>query len=208
MVRSAAKSSSKLAGHMEPFQRVRLMIGRGNFDHVAGVDILQSWSYFRYDLDSFFLASAVAEAILLLNPPGTKITIEYKLACEVLDQLNRVELSTPKKEQTVYYALWRLLSLAGWKFDFSHCQLCGTVSTDWWYLSGKGFVCNKHPEPNLLDCTALVEFFRQAQSGQPQLAVADQSADTLRQVTQVFFQEITGRQLRSLEGYYQLHNHV
>ncbi len=36
VLKSAAKSSSKQAGHLPSFAKVKIMIGRGKMDHLAG----------------------------------------------------------------------------------------------------------------------------------------------------------------------------
>lgn len=114
VARSAAKSSSKQAGHLLPYAKVRVMIGRGKMDHMAGVTTLQDYPNLRNNLKNLSLVSSVVE--LLLNEySGDQKYEEFRNLESILILLNDEDLEEEKKLLLVRAFLWKHLSLAGWE---------------------------------------------------------------------------------------------
>lgn len=147
ILRSAAKSGSKLAGHLLPFAKVRVMIGRGRRDHLAGVTILKDFSHLRTDLRLLTLAASVAEMLLHDKSLGHKFK-EFLLIDNILNLLNETDLSNTKKNLLVRTFLWKYLKLLGYAPQLDRCLLCNKtlISSTNYYLPGRGIICQAHGE--------------------------------------------------------------
>lgn len=114
VLKSAAKPISKQAGHLLPFAKVRVMIGRGKMDHMAGVSVLKDYSNLRKDLKHLSLVSSVVE--LMLNEYGGDQRVsEFFLLENILELLDNQEIDEAQKLILVRVFLWKYLSLAGWE---------------------------------------------------------------------------------------------
>ena len=118
VLKSAAKSKSKLSGHLLPFAKVQIMIGRGRMDHLAGVSIIKDFAQIRNSLRNLSLASSLAELFLNEGIQGDKQQ-EFVLFENILFYLNDVQVPDKQKLLLVRIFLWKYLSLSGWhpKFD-------------------------------------------------------------------------------------------
>lgn len=112
VLKSAAKSGSKIAGHLPVFAKVRVMIGRGKIDHVAGVQLVEDFPNLRTDLKNLALASSVLELFLNDFSFGQKEK-EFFLLHEILSLLNSNSLSSAEKLILVRAFLWKFLALSG-----------------------------------------------------------------------------------------------
>jgi len=114
VARSAAKSSSKMAGHLLPFAKVRVMIGRGKMDHLAGAQTIHDYPLLRNNLKNLSLVSSVAE--LILNEYGGEQRYEeFRQLEKIFELLNDETVEEEKKLMLVRTFLWKYLSLSGWK---------------------------------------------------------------------------------------------
>ncbi len=118
VLKSAAKSKSKLAGHLLPFAKVRVMIGRGRMDHLAGVSVIKDFAQIRNNLRNLSLASSLAELFLNEGIQSNKQE-EFTLFENILSYLDDAQVSDEQKLLLVRIFLWKYLSLSGWhpKFD-------------------------------------------------------------------------------------------
>lgn len=121
VLKSAAKPKNKLAGHLLPFSKVRVMIGRGKLDHMAGVSIITDYSNLRGDLRSMSLASSVAELFLHDRSNGQKFR-EFSLLEHIFTILDHQDIPIGKKLTLVRAFLWKYLSIAGWQPNFQAGQ--------------------------------------------------------------------------------------
>lgn len=117
VLRSAARSRSKLAGHLMPFNKVKVMIGRGKMDHMAGVEVLENYQNLRSDLKSMSLAASVVELFLGDRSHGQKFR-EFSLMEHIFTILNHPDISMNKKMILVRSFLWKYLSVSGWQPRF------------------------------------------------------------------------------------------
>jgi DNA repair protein RecO len=117
VLRSAARSRSKLAGHLMPFNKVRVMIGRGKMDHMAGVVVIENYGNLRGDLKSMSLACSIVELFLGDRSMGQKF-VEFSLMEHIFTILNHQGISMNKKMILVRAFLWKYLSVAGWQPHF------------------------------------------------------------------------------------------
>lgn len=117
LLRSGATSRSKIAGHLMPFNKVKVMIGRGRMDHMAGAEILETYSNLKKDLKSMSLASSIVELFLADRSMGQKFR-EFSLLEHIFTILDHPAISINKKMTMVRAFLWKYLSLAGWQPHF------------------------------------------------------------------------------------------
>ncbi len=206
LLKSAGRSSSKMAGHMSPFSRIRLMIGRGRHDHLAGVDILDSNINIRQNLLSLSLASAVAELVLRINVAGQEARHEYQLVSEALELLADTKLSPADKVVATRIFLWKILACAGWQPDFYRCSICGTVEEgkQMFYRSQRGFVCALHCDSALSLDPRLLIFLQQVLDLNDWRDIIKQGkqydfGNQWATLSQYYYQDILEQPLRSLE---------
>ena len=121
VLRSAARSRSKLAGHLMPFNKVKVMIGRGKMDHMAGVVVLENYSNLRGDLKSMSLAASIVELFLSDKSRGQKFR-EFSLMEHIFTILDHQGIAMNKKMILVRSFLWKYLSVAGWQPRFKSGQ--------------------------------------------------------------------------------------
>ncbi|MDD5749852.1 MAG: DNA repair protein RecO, partial [Patescibacteria group bacterium] len=157
--RSAAKSESKLAGHLLPFSKVKVMIGRGRFDHLAGVKTIYDFKNIRSDLRSLSLAGAIAELFLYDHSRGSKIK-EFSLLGSVFSFLDDAVVDSEKKSLLVRSFLWKYLSLLGWQPQLNHCLICQKNISSGQYMSGRGIIGNEHQVGALEVSDDLLDFLR------------------------------------------------
>jgi DNA repair protein RecO (recombination protein O) len=203
LVRAAAKSSSKLAGHLLPFAKVRVMIGRGKMDHLAGVHLLKDYSNLRTDLKNLSLASSVVELFLGELSSGAKLA-EFNLLEEMFLLLNDTQLTNENKMILVRVFLWKFLSLSGWQPQLDHCFICQQAIDNGAYLPGRGLVCHKHDlSGTFLISPDLLQFLR----GVLKLALKDSLDLNLNpelnrewlQASQAYYQEVYDRPSKALK---------
>jgi hypothetical protein len=112
LVKAAAKSSSKLAGHLEPFSHVEMMIVKGrNREMVAGVKLINFFSF--TDWKSLGLAHVVAEIISKLIKPGLPDKKIFYLLLRLLPFLIK-EGNLEVKRLFVWKFVWQLLHSVGY----------------------------------------------------------------------------------------------
>ena len=145
VLKSAAKSSSKQAGHLPPFAKVKIMIGRGKMDHLAGVNLIKDFSNLRSNIKLMSLASSLLELYLKESSGGQKIE-EYYLLENILYLLDNKEISLNKKILLTRIFLWKYLSLAGWQPELNKCVICNIKINNGHYWPGHGIICTKHEQ--------------------------------------------------------------
>jgi DNA repair protein RecO len=143
VLKSAAKPGNKLAGHLLPFAKVRVMIGRGKIDHLAGVSVIRNFKNLKNDLHHLSLASSVVELFLAGELGGDKTT-EFGLLEDMLTILDRPDVSLEKKLLLVRVFLWKFLSLSGWQPHLENCFLCQREIKAGQYVPGRGIICSEH----------------------------------------------------------------
>ena len=112
LVKAAAKTSSKLAGHLEPFTYSEVMIARGrNRETLAGVKIIE---FYRFNnLADLSLANLVSEIINKMIKQGVPDQEIFNLFLKLLPFLagsSKLEI----KKLAVMKFIWQLLRLSGY----------------------------------------------------------------------------------------------
>lgn len=111
-VKAAAKSSSKLAGHLEPFSYVELMIAKGKSkETVAGSKLLKFYSI--EDLDGLTLANLIAEVLAKITKPGVPDENIFQMLLKLLPFLADSSKLELKRLATLRF-IWQLLKSLGY----------------------------------------------------------------------------------------------
>lgn len=207
VLKSAAKPGNKLAGHLPPFAKVRVMIGRGKMDHLAGVSIIKSYRNIRSNLHNIFLASVVVELFLEQDHGGNKAS-EFVLLEDVLDFLDKPDLSAESKMLMVRTFLWKFLSISGWRPELEECLICRQPITEaGQYIPGRGIICRHHEQAGAILISATMQnFLRQVVSDQwpdPQKAMLAEgfNKEWLR-LSKLFYQTVYDRPSQALKLFY------
>lgn len=196
ILRSAAKPTNKLAGHMLPFAKVKVMIGRGRWDHLAGAALVNDYTNLRTDLRLMTLAAAVSELVLHDHSLGNKFK-EFLLVDNILNLLNEAGLSLNKKVILLRIFLWKYLSLLGWQPQLDNCLLCQKRinGSNNHYLPGRGIICGDHQEFSSLAVSAdLIDWLRQVlKQDWPQLLDQDLDKNIKQEwasLSQIYYQTV------------------
>ncbi|MBT4349962.1 DNA repair protein RecO [bacterium] len=203
VVKAAAKSSSKLSGHLPPFAKVKVMIGRGKMDHVAGTHLIKDYQNIRTNIRNISLAASIVELFLGEASSGPRWK-EFQLLEEMMVLLNDKRLTDEQKMLLVRTFLWKFLSISGWHPQLDHCIICGCSVSSGAYLPGKGVVCMQDRSANaLLMSKDLLQFLREILS-RPLIDVLDISiAKQLNrewlQASQAYYQEVYDRPSQALK---------
>lgn len=123
--RGSRKIGSKLAGHLEPFLEVELLLANGrHWDILAGSRTLSPRFILRAGLDNLAAAAVCAEAVKLITRPLAQDGRVYNLLSQSLDFLDSPGHNASEKARMAAGFLWQLLSLAGFAPELDNCVNC------------------------------------------------------------------------------------
>lgn len=142
IAKGVRKTSSRLAGHIELFTRVQLMLAEGrNLDILTQAEIIAPYRMLREDLERISYAYYIAELLDKLTTDEEGQSPAYGLLVETLDALDHA----PRPELAVRRFELRLLGVLGYRpnlFKCSSCQERLTEAADRWTPAG-GMLCNR-----------------------------------------------------------------
>lgn len=119
LVRSAAKSQSKLAGSLDIWSLVWVMTAQGKITHLAGVQQLYHWQW-KSLLDTA-LAAMVSQVTEGLLPIGVPESVIYRQFLQVFDFIEKAQDVQAKRFVVLRY-FWQSLDRLGYLL---------TKSQDW-----------------------------------------------------------------------------
>lgn len=122
VARGLRKIQSRLAGHLEPFTYVDLMLaqGRGDLATVTGAKALEHYAALRRDLKSVASASYIAELVSRLSPE--KEANRY-FPMLLRHSFRALDSGHDHLRVTSYFE-WQALHLAGWEPILHDCVHC------------------------------------------------------------------------------------
>lgn len=124
LARAAAKSSSKLAGHLEPLSKVSLMIAKGkNHETVAGAKLLKTYKF--PDLSSQYLAQTAAEIVMKITKNGNGDEKIYNLIDKFLSFLEKGSRLEVKRLSLIRFSWQLLVCLGNWHHDTVFTAISG-----------------------------------------------------------------------------------
>jgi DNA repair protein RecO (recombination protein O) len=142
IAKGVRKTTSRLAGHVELFTRVQLLLAEGrNLDIVTQAEIVAPYRALREDLGRISYAYYVAELLDKLTTDEEGQSPAYGLLVETLDALDRAS----QPELAVRRFELRLLGVLGYRPHLFHCAACQeqlTEAADRW-TPGGGMLCNR-----------------------------------------------------------------
>ncbi len=205
ILRSAAKSSSKQAGHLPTFGKVRMMIGRGKMDHLAGVHLLNDFSNLRKDIKIMSLASSIIELYTYESSGGQKVE-EYYLLENILYLLDNREIDFNKKILLSRIFLWKYLSISGWKPELDKCVICNSRIKNGNYWPGHGIICSRHNnEQKIIISKELIDLLKliinNNWSELINININKELNKEWLKISKLFYQAVYERPLKSLKLY-------
>jgi DNA repair protein RecO (recombination protein O) len=122
VAKGVRKIQSKLAGHLEPFTYVDLMLakGRGDLPTITGARAINHFPGIRTDVDRMASAVYLGELVSKLNPDQQASRRFPTLLQESLSALDTGREPT----SVVAYYEWRALMTAGWEPELTACVHC------------------------------------------------------------------------------------
>jgi DNA repair protein RecO (recombination protein O) len=123
VARGVRKIRSKLAGHLEPFTDVELMLasGRGDLMTVTGAKAIELHQQLRTDLDRMTAAAAIAELLGKLSPDGQ---VSRRFPPLLRDAIGAIDTADDPTFARTYYE-WQIIRTSGWEPELGRCVSCG-----------------------------------------------------------------------------------
>jgi DNA repair protein RecO (recombination protein O) len=142
VARGVRKSTSRMAGSLEPFEHVRLLLarGRGSLDVVAQVEVIDALAPLWTDLWRFGTAALLAELVDAATPEREPHPEVFALLVEAL-ALVAAGLSAP----VAPWFILHLVALAGFQPALQRCAVCARDAErapHWSHPLG-GLVCSR-----------------------------------------------------------------
>jgi DNA repair protein RecO (recombination protein O) len=124
VAKGVRKTKSRFGGRLEPFTRVNLMAyqGRSGLDTITSVDVIESFSELRKNLDGLTTAAVLAEVVEKITPDREKALPTYALLVEGMRALD------DRKSAIVPAFLIKLLAVSGFSPELDLCAGCGEQS--------------------------------------------------------------------------------
>ena len=120
--RGSRKIISKLAGHLEPFLLVELMLAHGKrWDILAGSRTISAQKQIRSNVDLLACASVCVEAVKHISKPLSADIKIYNLLTDVLNLLEENKLTLSEKKHLVISFLWKTVCLSGFAPEINNC---------------------------------------------------------------------------------------
>lgn len=138
--RGTRKIQSKLAGHLEPFLEVELLLANGKFwDILASSRTLMANELIRGDVACVASASVCAEAVKLITKPLAADKRVYDLLKNVFGEISQ---NKAKQREAVIKFLWQLLHLSGFAPEINKCINCKQgAGSGYFSFEGGGLLC-------------------------------------------------------------------
>jgi DNA repair protein RecO (recombination protein O) len=156
IARGTSKTKSKLAGHLEPFSRVDIMIIRGRgLDYIGGASLADAYSGLREDLNKIFFAG---QAISVFNRFVKENQADSGLFFLLVDWLELVNdypvanFSRFNGELCLVFFELKMLAELGYSPELETCLSCHkkvVAGGNYFNLQNGGLVCG--------DCAKVAE---------------------------------------------------
>lgn len=118
----AKKIQSKLAGHLEPFREIKMMLARGRyFDKIGQAVTLNNFSLNQVeDEKSLWLAGEAGQAVERLTALGQKESRIYELLKTFLD----FNFQNSYQPHVLPFFRFKILDLTGFRPEIDRCLIC------------------------------------------------------------------------------------
>ena len=116
------KTTSRMAGHLQPLTRCMLQLAQGHTsDVVAGCQTLESYQALRDDLDRLSRALYAAELTDRMVPENVQGVATYRLLADTFARLGEADAS----DLALRFFEMRLLDQSGFRPQLDECVACG-----------------------------------------------------------------------------------
>ncbi len=165
VAKGVRKIKSKMAGHLELFSVVNLMVAPGKiYYQIAGADRVKNFLDIKSDLGKTVLASFALEIVDIFTKPGHPDEKTYKLLREFLKVLDEEK----KKDFLKIYILTKffslkLLAFLGWTPELYSCVKCKNKivpAGNYFDAERGGLVCGECGRGLLPISTATIKIMR------------------------------------------------
>ncbi len=205
IAKGVRKMTSKLAGHLELFMRVHLMLATGRtFDVVTQAQIVEPYKQLHEDLGRVSYAYYVAELLDKLTVDDEENRPAYDLLVATFQAL---DTSTVPDLVVRYYEL-HLLGFMGYRphlFDCVSCQEPLTEEANRWSAAGGGMLCPRcaahdpHALPISLPAFKALRFLQREPIGSvDQLRLSDVLRHELEALLRATLRPVLERDLKSV----------
>jgi len=208
VARGVRRPKSKLSGHLELLNRVKVSLARGrNLDIVSEAEVVKGYRQIRSDLNRITKAIYMAELVdnfSVENAPNQPL---FDLALEFMEWLS----GDANSDILLRYFEARLLDVTGYKPEIVQCVECRTLlaETDHLFAAGSGGVlcseCKTQAIGTLLPITVnamkILRFFlkQRAYNGVHRLTVKSQFITELERLHGVYIRYLLEKDLKSSE---------
>ncbi len=128
LARGTASQSSKLAGHLDPLNLIKVMIipGKG-FDYIGSALVEEPFFNIRSDLNRLFYAGSLLSRLDRYSREGDSDQEIFNLSVSCLSLLSASNeiLAKENGELVLAFFILRLLGRLGYKPEFNNCLLGG-----------------------------------------------------------------------------------
>ncbi len=164
VARGTKKISSKLAGHLEPFNLSDLMVARGRqYDYIGAAISRNCYYNIKADSEKTACAGQAANIFNKLIKPGERGERLFGLLLDFLETLNKNQLSFISYQLFYHFFALNVLAELGYRPELYKCVICGNKilpNDNRFNLSKGGLVCakcrknskNKQDLPISADC--------------------------------------------------------
>jgi DNA repair protein RecO (recombination protein O) len=156
VVRGTKTLKSKLAGHIEPFNEVDIMVARGRiYDYLAGASTRQAFFVIKSDVDRLEFAGKGVKLFNDLIREGLVDQNLFELLNTFLSELNKKAISFSTVQFIYSSYVLKLFSLLGYSPILDRCVACGKVAVGTSFLfdyKRGGIVCTPctHYDTNII----------------------------------------------------------
>ncbi len=148
IARGTRDLGSKMAGHLEPLTRTRIMVVKGKrFDYIGSAVNLSAWPGIK---SNFEKTAAVGKAIaffLRFIKEGVSDEILFAWLIKYFDSLENMAAEALDPSLPASLVILKILSRLGYKPDLGHCAVCRrpVESAAYYFDPGQGgLVCPAH----------------------------------------------------------------
>ena len=211
LAKGVRKTTSRKAGHLEPFMHVTLVLAQARtWDIVTEAAALESFRHLRENLDAIARATYVVEMVDHFSDAGDDNQPLWELALYILRELDAIAASDrPQPPLLLRWFDLQLLSLSGFQPQLFHCVGCGSdlaAVVNFLSLAAGGVFCpncgaqRNDVEPIQPDSLKVLRFL-QSQPWQEAQRLAPRPAviQTVESVLQRFVSSVVERHLRTPE---------
>jgi DNA repair protein RecO (recombination protein O) len=128
IARGVKKIHSKMAGHLEPFGTVQVMIAHGRkLNQVAGASKQEDFIEIKKNLTKIYLANYAFEVLEALTKPEHPDEQFFYLLSDFLKLINNFIVNQKNKFYLLFFTdifIFKFLSYLGFAFDLQKCLKC------------------------------------------------------------------------------------